>query len=271
MLSELYQTIDSSEQMGKDIIIPDSSMKALYISEYGELFCYPGICSRDRGRVSFESWPYYLHNKHTQSCGKYIKGFFRIKKGCILLTGFVDHEFYNNKRYKQLVNYVVHMPEANNCYFGIEKRIETKDSWHFEENEELSRACFGLTYSELEYLVKVYAERLGIYNQYSQYPRITCSMKDDNFCDITGIWIPPKFPYIAFNDSGYSFSHVSLYGFYRHIGVMLSMGSNTVASQIFEHKTFGNEIISCIKRIDDNFPFEIKVTREYVVPEMYVE
>lgn len=199
------------------------------------------------------------------------KRFFRIKDGCILLTGFVDHEFYNNERYKQLRNYIVRMPVANTCYFGIERRIKTKDSWYFEENEELSRACFGLTYSELEYVVKVYAKRLGICNEYLQYPQITRSMNNDNFCDITGIWIPPEFPYIAFNDSGYSFSHVSLYGFYRHIGVMLSTGSGTVASEIFEHKTFGNEIINRIKQIDDDFPFEIKVTREYVVPEVYVE
>lgn len=271
MLSDFYHALDSSEQIGKNIVIPDSSHKALYLSEHGELFCYSGIYGRDKNGVYFQSWPYYLWGKDTKSCEEYIKGFFMIRDGCILLTGFVDHDFYNGKRYKQLSNYVVRMPVANTCYFGIEKRIETNNSWYFEENEELSRACFGLTYCELEYLVKVYAERLGVCNEYMQYPRITRSMNSDNFCDITGIWIPPKFPYIAFNNSGYSFSHVSLYGFYRHIGVMLSMGSDTIASQIFEHKTFGNEIISRIKQIDDHFPFEIKVTREYIIPEMYVE
>lgn len=49
------------------------------------------------------------------------------------------------------------------------------------------------------------------------------------------------------------------------------MGSDTIPSQIFEHKTFSNEIISRIEQIDDYFPFEIKVTREYIIPEMYVE
>ncbi len=97
----------------------------------------------------------------------------------------------------------------------------------------MSRARFGLTYNELEYFIKIYAERLGMDNGYTQFPKITRSMNKDNFCDITGIWIPPKFPYIAFNNSGYVFSHVSLYRFYRHIGVMLPMNENTVATQIF--------------------------------------
>jgi hypothetical protein len=268
MLSELYQTIDSPEEQGKRIVLPDSSTKAIYLSQRGELFCYSGIYGRDKDKVSFHSWPYYLHGKHTTSCGKHMKGLFRIKNGCIMLTGFIDHEFYNNSRYKQLVNYIMRLPTVNNSYFGIEKRIETEGSWYFEENKELSRACFGLSYSELEFLVKVYAEKLGTYNSYAQYPRITRSLKNDNYCDITGSWIPAGFPYISFNDSGYAFAHVSLFGFYRHVGAMLSMGKS---SQIFEHETFGNEIINRIKHIDDFFPFELIVTREYVVPEMYVQ
>lgn len=136
---------------------------------------------------------------------------------------------------------------------------------YFEENEELSRACFGLTYSELEYLVRVYSERLGICNAYTQFPRITRSMNKHNFCDITGVWIPPKFPYIAFNKSKYAFSHVSLYGFYRHVGAMLAMGSNTRASQIFERKTFCSKIIRRIRRFDDYFPYGVKATRELLI------
>ncbi len=271
MLSELYQSIDSPEEQGKDIVLPDSSTKAIYLSQQGELFCYSGIYGRDKDKVFFHSWPYYLHGKHTTNCKKHIKGLFRIKNGCILLTGFVDHEFYSNSSYKQLTNYIMRLPTVNNSYFGIEKRIETGSSWYFEENKELSRACFGLSYSELKYLVKLYAERLGIYHSYFQYPRITRSMKNDNFCDISRMWIPAGFPYIAFNDSSCDFAHVSLFGFYRHVGALLSMGTSTVASQIFEHETFSNELINRIQHIDVHFPFEIIVTREYIVPEMYVQ
>lgn len=269
MLAELYKTIDSHEQQGKDIVLPDHSMKAIYLSQRGELFCYSGIYSRNDREVLFQSWPYYLRGKHTTSSEKYMKGIFRIKSGCILLTGFVDHEFYNDSYYKQLTNYIMRLPTVNNLFFGIEKRIETGNSWYFEENEELSRACFGLSYSELDYLVKLYAERLGTYNSYIQYPRITRSMKSDNFCDITGAWIPAGFPYIAFNESGYVYSHVSLFGFYRHVGALLSMGE-TVASKIFKSEPSSHKIIDRINQIGDYFPFEIIVTREYIVPEMYV-
>ena len=62
--------------------------------------------------------------------------FFRIKDGCVLLSKFIDHEFYNEKKYKSLNKYAVHLPVANSCYFGIQKRIKTKDSWYFTENEE---------------------------------------------------------------------------------------------------------------------------------------
>ena len=64
MLAELYKTIDSPEQLGKGIVLPDNSSKALYLSQYGELFCYGGIYSEDDREVMFQRWPYYLHGKH---------------------------------------------------------------------------------------------------------------------------------------------------------------------------------------------------------------
>lgn len=262
-LLDFYRKLDTIERIGKDIVIPDSFYDAIYLSERGDLFCYTGIHSKDKDSF-FDGWPYYLVGKHSKDCKKHINGFFRIKNGCILLSEFVDHEFYNKKKYKSLSKYAVHLPVANSCYFGIQKRIETKNSWYFEENEELTRACFGLTFNELSYLTKFYAEKFGTYNDYVQFPRITRSMKNDNFCDITGIWIPPKFPYIAFSDSGYDFSHVSLFGFYRHIGALLSIGQHTPLAQLFKKDTSVEEIVSKVICINDYFPFERKVIREIV-------
>lgn len=271
MLSDLYHMIDSPEMQGNSITIPEASSNAIYLSRGGELFCYTGIYRRESDEVSFHSWPYYLQGKHTANCEKYIKGLFRVKNGCILLTGFVDHEFYNNKIYKHLENYIMRLPSVNNTYFGIEKRIETGNSWRFEENEELSRACFGLSYFELSYLVQMYAERLGIKNSFSQYPRITRSLKNDHYCEITGAWIPTGFPYITFNGNGYTFSHVSLFGFYRHVSALLSMGTNIFAAKESQQEQLSNEILNRVIEIDDYFPFEIIVTREYIVPDMYVK
>lgn len=267
MLREFYQTHDSPEVKGGDIVIPRYSLDAMYLSQNGEMFCYMGMCNtgidRVSFRVSFKSWPYYLVGKQTTQCKKQIRGLFRIKSGCILLTGFVDHDNYNDSYYKQLNNYIVKLPVPNSCYFGIEKRIGTTSSWYFEENEDLTRACFGLTYAELDYILNVYAERLGISNAYIHYPRITRSIKRENYCDLTGLWIPEGFPYIVFNDS--TFSHVSLYGFYRHMGMLISMRKVT---KVFEDDA--ENIVSLIKNIEDYFPFEVKVTREVIYPELFI-
>ena len=261
---DFYQNLDIIEQVGKDIVIPDSSHDAIYLSEGGKLFCYTGIHIKDRDSVFFNGWPYYLVGKHSGDCKQFINGFFRIKDGCILLSNFIDHDFYSKDKYKLLSNYAIRLPVANNCYFGIQKRIATKTSWWFEENKELTRACFGMTYNELIYLAKFYAEKLGIYNGYVQYPRITRSMNNNNFCDTTGIWIPPKFPYVTFCNSGYDFSHISLYGFYRHIGALLSIGQHTYLAQMFTKDSSVEEIAGMVKRINDYFPLEKKVTREII-------
>ncbi|NJJ40245.1 hypothetical protein [Paenibacillus apii] len=186
------------------------------------------------------------------------------------MTDFLDHELYDTKRFKRLNNYIVSLPVANSCDFGIVRRIHSEHSSYFEENESMSRACFGLTYDELEQVVGIYAQRLGIFNDYIQYPRVTRSMKNDNFCDITGLWIPPKFPYITFNGGGYTYSHVSLYGFYRHVDIMLSMGSNTLASEIFTHEVPDIEVLNQLHLIEDYFPMGIKVTKEHVFPDAYI-
>lgn len=212
--------------------------------------------------ILFHKWPYYLVGKHSKEFEKQIIGFFRIKNGSILLSEFLDHEYYNEYKYKLLDNYSVHYPVANSTYFGIKKRIETNDSWYFEENEKLTRACFGLTFDELSHLTEFYAKKFGIYNSYTQYPRVTRSMKNDNFCDFTGLWIPPKFPYITFNESGYHYSHVSLFGFYRHIGVLLSMGMHTPLARLFKGDAIIEDIITKVIGLDYYSPYEIKMTKE---------
>lgn len=121
-----------------------------------------------------------------------------------------------------------------------------------------------------EQVVKIYAHRLGIFNDYIQYPRITRSMKNDNFCDITGLWIPPKFPYITFNGSGDTYSHVSLYGFYRHVDIMISIGRNSLASKFFTHEVPDSEAMNKLHLIEDYFSPGIKVTREHIFPDAYI-
>lgn len=270
MLSDFYQTYNSPAIKGEDIVIPSHCQDAIYLSESGEVFCFMGICRRDNERVHFRGWPYYLDGKHSSKCQKQIRGFFRIKSGCVLLTQFLDQDYYSDKYYKKLSNYVVRLPVPNSCAFGVEERVETQSSWTFKENEDLTRACFGLTYDELDHIVKVYAELLGLSNSYFRYPKVTRSIKSENFCDITGLWISEGFPYIAFNDSQYAYSHVSLYGFYRHMGALLSMGSHTNGTKIFKQDELTEDIILKIRNIDDYFPIEIRVTKEIIYPDLFV-
>jgi len=112
MLTDLYNEIDAPELKGKDIVLPEDS--TLYLSERGELFAFTGIYKKDIKRdVLFESWPYYLVGKHTKNIDKYMNGLFRIKKGCILISAFLDHEIYADKKYKKLTDYYIKLPVAN--------------------------------------------------------------------------------------------------------------------------------------------------------------
>ena len=84
----------------------------------------------------------------------------------------------------------------------------------------LTKAVFGLTASELYDLVNASKIVLSFIGDYSWFPRLTRSVNRDNYCDLTGAWIPAKFPYIAFAESGCDYSHVSLLGFYRLIQLL---------------------------------------------------
>lgn len=126
---------------------------------------------------------------------------------------FVVCEFYNDYNFKQLSNYFIKLPYPGDCYYGILKANIPGCSDAFNENEELTRECFGPTYDELKQFTDAYAKIVGVYGPYLHFPKITRSIKSDNFCDITGAWIPAGYSYVAFSESGYAFSHVSLYGF----------------------------------------------------------
>lgn len=270
MLTDLYQSISAIEIIGKDITFPETHLKAIYLSERGQLFCYVGICECDENRRNLvNSWPYYMVGKHSYHYFKKIIGMYRLAYGCILLCGFLDHETYNKDTYKQLTDYFIQLPYPANCYYGILKENMPGVSNAFEENEELTRDCFGLTYDELEKFTEAYAKAIGAYSPYLHYPKVTRSLKSNNFCDITGAWIPAGFPYIAFSDSGYAFSHVSLYGFYRYIGALLGMSFKNGIYKELETFT-SDDIIEKIRSIDDYFPFEQIVTHNVLHPNNYI-
>lgn len=217
----LFEQYDSIEQLGSKITIPDY-FPAIYVSEKNTIYCYIGIfLGEDHHNHTLYMHPYYMHGKHStdKRFANRIKGFFRVVNGYITIDKFVD-EMHVDQKYKKLDAFVRY-PIAAETYYGIWKKYD-------DEDEGLTRAVFGLTYSELIPILEGYATVLGIKNDYIQYPRLTRSMRSENYCDITGLIIPAKLPYITFKESSYDFSHVSLWGFYRHVQLLLE---NSITSR----------------------------------------
>lgn len=149
---------------------------------------------------------------------KHLRGYFRIQNGLILKDKkSIDesHSFSGQAKCKRIPAYI-QLPTTTNIPYGV----------HYDKNEdvqnELSRKIFGLCYRDLSELLYHYNKFFRIIpdSYYNIYPSITRSIKSDNYCDITNMWIPANFPYIAFQESGYYYSHISLYGFYQHVKFM---------------------------------------------------
>jgi len=206
----LFERYDCKPLLGAKITISDH-FPVMFISEDNEVICYTGIRTRDtRYDTNINMQPYYLKGKHSfgNKSSNEIIGFYRVTKGRIVLDEFIDnHWLYKEKSVKQIDNVGIILPKAARTYYSI---------WvNHEDDDDLARAVFGLTCDELHQLLKIFKKQSGnhYYDRYS-YPRMTRS-NSTNFCDITDMLIPEHFPYITFNESGYVFSHVSLFGFYQ--------------------------------------------------------
>jgi hypothetical protein len=131
--------------------------------------------------------------------------FVEVNRGCISIGDF----FRGSTRYKVLQDCLVRWPRGSDAYFGVLNRESN------EEDRTLTRQVFGATYRELNDFLDIFATVVdGYHSRSDRYPRTTFSKTRDNDCDLTGVWIPCKFPYIAFGPSEYFKGHVSLYGFY---------------------------------------------------------
>jgi len=89
-----------------------------------------------------------------------------------------------------------------------------------QEDAELTRSIFGGTYEEIESVAIALAKVTGRHQEMLRLPRLTFSKTRSHRCDITDCLIPQNFPYLAFEDSHYGWSHVSLYGLYRALSFL---------------------------------------------------
>lgn len=207
----LYEQINEEELLCKDITFPQF-FPAIYIDENDKIYCYMGVL--DNHRVHFRSSPYYLKDKKPNEVTNLIRGYFRIENGAVIIDKeFMDkkHPFDENAKCKLLKAGVI-FPRPNDMSFRIRSSYDNLE-------DELTRKVFILTYNELNELLYHFNQVFAIsnINIYNKYPSITRSMKNDNYCDLNDLWIPAEYPYIAFDESSYYYSHVSIYSFYEII------------------------------------------------------
>ena len=252
-MGELFNRFDVEVIQGKDITIGDY-FPEIFVSENDEVFCYGGICLSDRERRRQASFmhPYYMIGKHSEDAliSDKISAFYRIAEGCIILDNYVDSHLYKERLFKK-INAGVRFPQPDSYYAVFADRVE---------HDGLTRAVFGLTYEELTSLLEAYAKVMGTYSDYFTYPKLTRSVRNENCCDMTDAWIPEKFPYIAFSESGYEFSHVSLWAWYRHIQLLTGCKTDSTFSRALLKYGAAEDILNRVFTIGRSIYYQTKVT-----------
>lgn len=245
----MLERYDAEPIKGKDITIGDC-FPEIYISDRDEVLCYPGIYLADerRRRTSFMH-PYYMQGRHStdEQIAKEIRGFYRFADGCVVLDNYVDNRLFNDRTYKRA-------PE------GI--RFPCPDTYYavmVDREEDLTRTLFGLTYEELTSLLEAYAKVMGTYTEYVTYPKLTRSIHSEIFCDMIGVWIPERFPYIAFNVRHYTFSHVSLWGFYRHVKLLTGCKMRTRFSRLLLKAGAAEDVLKWLFTVGNTACYQTKV------------
>lgn len=251
---KLFDRFDVEVIQGKDITM-GKYFPGLFVSDHDEVFYYPGVrlSDEDTKERSDFVFPYYMSGKQSTdpSVSDEINGFYRVIDGCIVIDDFVDSVFYDRHLFKK-IDAAIRYPSSDRYYGVFVNR---------EEDEELTRAIFGFTYDELTSLLEVYARIMGTHNEWCSYPRITRSLKNEYHCDLSNMWIPESFPHIAFNEGGYHFSHVSLWGFYRQLQLMTCYRENSVFSRVLLKYGTKPEILKRLFEIGENIYYQTKVIK----------
>ncbi len=252
-MGALFDRYDVEPIRGKDITI-NTLLPEVFVSDLDIVFYYPGICLNDFGRRSMTSfvYPYYMSGKHStdKNIAKEIKGFYRIIGGCVMLDRYMDDGAYSKCLFKK-IDCGVRFPCTDNYYAVFVNQ---------KEDAELTREIFGLTHQEITSLLEAYGKTMGTHPKHFSYPKLTKSSRNTNFCDLTDLWIPERFPYIAFTTNGCDFSHVSLWGFYRHIQLLTGYNANSVFSNALINAGVDQEILDKVFNMDIYNVYQEKIT-----------
>ncbi|MBP8122155.1 MAG: hypothetical protein KAZ26_05910 [Caldilineaceae bacterium] len=200
----------------------------LAISETGEIYCYLGCIVPE----SYGGSMYPVCSAQRRGIDRAPDRFVRLVQGMPLQASFLKQTGGKRDKVKILSDLYAAFPAGPKSYFGVVSRKEG-------EQLSLTREVFGATEKDISNVLYAFASVVDrVPHPFDRYPRITFSKSQDNSCDLTGTFIPRLFPYVAFEESGYFRSHVSLYGFYRlvafHCGGCTHQNPNRFYSRLIE-------------------------------------
>lgn len=180
----------------------------LIVNAAGDVRCYLGYISNAQPQsLSWYSPCVALRDEDGLTSCRFVE----LRGGLLRKTSLPRSEDH----YRPLVDRWLELPRGADSFFGVVDR-KTRDM-----DEELTRRLFGGTRADIDSIAKALSRVVGrSYHEMAQLPRVTFSKTRINSCDLTGCLIPKDFPYLAFDQSQYAWSHVSLHGFYRLLGFL---------------------------------------------------
>lgn len=219
----------------------------LVVDVAGNVHCYVGYAREDQ---PFDL-PWYspcvaLRDKGGRASYRFVK----LQRGMLRRTAFLRED----EHYRFLDDRWLILPRGADSYFGV---IERKSR---EEDVARTREVFGGTRSDIESVAKALSKVIGRdYHEIAQLPRVTFSRTRSNSCDISGCLIPKDFPYLAFEDAQYDWSHVSLHAFYKLLAFFCPSGRTSPGRQALLGSGASEEVLNILLKAAEEyghpFPF----------------
>lgn len=185
---------------------------SIAVSSSGEAFFYVGYRREDQPH----DIPYYAVSVAARDGRKEDS-----RRLVRFIGGTLTFDFFlrAHETYQLIDDRFVALPSGADSYFGV--LIKGSRA----EDENLTRQLFGATINELSAVAAAFGELTGrVSRSYSEAGRVTFSRSRNNDCDVSACLIPRNFPYLAFEQAQYDWSHISLYGFYRLLAFLCSGG-----------------------------------------------
>jgi hypothetical protein len=234
--------------LGKDIDLSLWHDSEIAIDMNGRVYCYVGYKSeKEHNHLPYYSPSVALRERDGRTSFRFVELF----QGSLSVSGF----FRDDQFYQVLSDRRVVFPRGSISYFGVLSRDRGT------EDATLTRAVFGGTHEEIEGVATAFAKVSGrSYHEMARLPRLTFSKTQDNRCDVSGCLIPKNFPYIAFEDAQYSWSHVSLHGFYRLLAFLCPPSRPSPIAQAMVSSGITEDVLKRFSENTDHIAYPLPST-----------